>query len=56
MEVSEKDIKEYKSLHNAHLTDTSCSFTAHSAREKRMAEIANKYNMSNNTFLWQVIN
>lgn len=56
MQVSQKDLNEYKRIHKAHLTDTSCDVSKHSAREKRMADIAKKYNMDSNTFLWQVVN
>ena len=56
MEASQKDLNEYKRIHKSHFTDTSGDVSKHSAREKRMAEIAKKYNMDSNTFLWQVVN
>jgi hypothetical protein len=56
MQVRERDLKEYKQIHSAHLKDTSCDVSKHSAREKRMAEIAEKYGMDSNTFFWRVVN
>lgn len=56
MQIDKKDIVKYKRLHHVHLTLVDDTPSAHSKREQEMADIAAKYGMSNNEFLWTVIN